>query len=77
MYNVFSFIWLFGQAAKTQPSQGWIMGSIPVRVTSLSSNNIGAFYFSFVFYYIYDIIYVDEFYKNKEERKWLVSILRP
>lgn len=36
---------------------------------------LGLFYFSFVFYYIYDIIYVDKFYKHKEEIKMTYFIL--
>ena len=36
-----------GQAAKTPPSQGGIMGSIPVRVTKKINTPLGVFIFLF------------------------------
>ena len=43
------FFWRYGQEAKTSPSQGEIMGSIPISATNSKQNlqvlDLGIFYF--------------------------------
>ena len=39
MYSINILLWPLGQAAKTPPSQGGIMGSIPVGVTKINASD--------------------------------------
>ena len=45
MYSINLHLWPLGQAAKTPPSQGGIMGSIPVGVTKKEETTLSGFYF--------------------------------
>ena len=63
-------MWPLGQAVKTWPSQGQIMGSIPVGVTirqRVERNNL--------FYFIFYRKVIKKFIMEEENKKALISIL--